>query len=66
MYTWQRDPEVKKEKKVTPIDMNQVFYNKKPLDTDDVSIIAHTLDTRGSNGNGKLEEILKKRTDYQG
>lgn len=65
-YTWQRDPEIKKQKKIEPIEMNQVVYNKKPLDTDDISILAHTLDTRGSNGNNKLEEILKKRTDYRG
>lgn len=65
-YLWQRDPEVKKERKIEPLEMNQVIYNKKPVDTDDISILAHTLDTRGQNGNGKLEEILKKRTDYKG
>lgn len=65
-YIWQRDPDIKKEKKIDSIDVNQVIYNKKPVDTDDISILAHTLDTRGSSGNGQLEEILKKRTDYQG
>lgn len=65
-YIWQRDPEVKKEKRNKPMDVQEVIYNKKSIDTDDISILAHTLDTDGANGNGRLEEILKKRTDYNG
>ncbi len=65
-YLWQRDPEIKKQKKSESFEMNQVIHNKKPVNTDDISIIAHTLDTRGENENGKLEEILKKRTGYNG
>lgn len=65
-YIWQRDPEIKKEKKIDPAEMKKVVYNRKSVDTDDISILAHTLDTGGASGNKRLEEILKKRTDYQG
>lgn len=62
LYTWQRDPEVKKQKKKKPVEVNQVVYNKKTLDTDDIAIVANTLDTRGSNHNAQLDKILQKRT----
>jgi hypothetical protein len=63
MYVWQREPENKKEIKKEPVEMSEIIYNKKDLNTDDISIIARTLDTKGAHRNEQLEEIIKKRTN---
>jgi hypothetical protein len=66
LYLWQREANVQAPVQAKPVEKQKIVYNKKPLDTDDISILAHTLDMRGSNHNDRLEEILRKRTDYQG